>query len=78
MCYTCRKMGHYARECKEGNYVVVELKQLQSLYQRLGTVNGGPEVRMRIDTGCYRTTIREDLYLRQPKSLSAMSYGRDR
>ena len=63
-CFKCQKKGHMARDCRASEtYSVMATHTLdrEGRFWRQGTVNGGPLVGMKIDTGCVQTTIRSDL-----------------
>ena len=61
-CSKCHKKGHYAAECTEENYsCTTKNHKPEPQFDRKGRVNEGPVVKMKVDTGCARTTIHTSL-----------------
>ena len=57
-CFKCYHKGHYAAESTKENYsCTTKNHKPEPQFDRKGQVNGGPVVKMKIDTGCARTKI---------------------
>ena len=60
-CFKCGNKGHNATNCKEESYHIQERRPKESRFLGKGTVNGCPEVDMKIDSGCSQTSMNRKL-----------------
>ena len=56
--YKCLKLGHYAKECTQESFVVLEPKN--DVFKCTGAVNDIEGVDMIIDTGCFQTIVQKE------------------